>query len=69
MGAVYVTAPLGLEILGCSDCLMWYAGKVGEVVPFVREEPDCYLALEPDGFVNMVHKRDARPVWPNVPKA
>ena len=48
-----------LRITGCTDRLMWYAGRVGQVVPLVRIEPDCYLSLEPAGFVNMVYKRDA----------
>lgn len=48
-----------LLITGCADRLMWYAARVGERVPFVREEADCYLSREPAGFVNMVHKRDA----------
>ncbi|HFH4653109.1 hypothetical protein [Pseudomonas aeruginosa] len=48
-----------LLITGCNDPLMWYARKVGDRVPFVREEPDCYMAREPAGFVNIVRKADA----------
>jgi hypothetical protein len=38
---------------------MWYAGLVGEEVPFLREEHDCYLSREPAGYVNIVRKADA----------
>lgn len=48
-----------LRITGCSDRLMWYSGLVGELVPFLREEPDVYLSREPAGFVNIVRKADA----------
>lgn len=51
-----------LKITGCSDGLMWYAGLVGELVPFLREEHDCYLSREPAGYVNIVKKCDAEVV-------
>lgn len=51
-----------LRIVSCSDRLMWYAGKVGELVPFVREEADCYISREPAGYINIVRKADAEPV-------
>jgi hypothetical protein len=41
---------------------MWYAGLVGELVPFLREEHDCYLSREPAGYVNIVKKSDAEVV-------
>lgn len=48
-----------LLITGCTDPLMWYAGLVGQEVPFLIEHPDCYMGREPAGYSNMVHKKDA----------
>lgn len=56
-----------LEITGCSDSSMWYAGLVGERVPFLREEHDCYLSREPAGYVNIVRKDDACVVGDDSP--
>lgn len=55
------TADTGRELLitGCRDSLMWYAGLVGQRVPLVRVEADCYLSREPAGYTNMVNKTDA----------
>lgn len=51
-----------LRIIGCSDGLMWYAGLVGQLVPFLREEHDVYLSREPAGYTNIVSKADAEVV-------
>ncbi|WP_439861617.1 hypothetical protein [Pseudomonas sp. MBLB4136] len=48
-----------LLITGCRDPLMWYADLVGQRVPLVRIEADCYLSREPAGWTNMVYKTDA----------
>lgn len=48
-----------LKINRCSDPLMWYNGLVGEVVPLLREYPDCYMSREPSGYANIVRKEDA----------
>lgn len=48
-----------LRIKGCSDPHMWYAGKVGALVPFLREESDCFMSREPAGYTNIVLKADA----------
>jgi hypothetical protein len=48
-----------LKITGCTDAQMWYADKVGEIVPLVREVDDCYLSREPAGYINIVRKQDA----------
>ena len=48
-----------LKIIGCTDALMWYAKSVGEIVPFIRDEGDCYVSREPSGYANIVHKEDA----------
>lgn len=54
-----------LRVTNCRDPHMWYAGLVGQVVPLVREEADCYWSREPAGYVNIVHKADAEPVEVN----
>lgn len=38
---------------------MWYAGFVGQRVPLLRIEPDCYISREPAGFTNIVKHSDA----------
>lgn len=43
--------------------MMWYAGLVGQLVPLLREENDVYLSREPEGYTNIVRKRDAKVVW------
>jgi len=48
-----------LKLLNCSDQMMWYRDKVGEVVTFVREYEDCYMSREPAGYLNIVKKQDA----------
>lgn len=52
-----------LKLVGCSDPMMWYAGLVGQLVPLLREEGDVYLSREPEGYTNIVRKRDAKVVW------
>jgi len=48
-----------LKILKCSNSMMWYAGKVGETVPFIRDVGNEYLSREPSGLVNIVSYDDA----------
>jgi len=48
-----------LRLLNCSDPMMWYRDKVGDVVAFVREYEDCYMSREPAGYLNIVKKQDA----------
>lgn len=38
---------------------MWYAAKVGQIVPFVRETHDGYWSREDAGYINIVRKTDA----------
>lgn len=54
-----------LKIISCSDSLMWYRNKVGEVVTLAKPEhadPDIYWSREPAGYLNIVKKRDAEVV-------
>lgn len=48
-----------IKIVACSDCLMWYRNRVGQLVPFVREYPEEYMSREPAGYTNIVRKHDA----------
>jgi len=49
-----------LLITGVRDPLMWYADKVGELVPFVgMVEDGDYYSREPSGYINIVRKGDA----------
>lgn len=48
-----------LKITACTDPMMWYADKIGQIVPFLREESDCFISREPSGYINIVRKTDA----------
>jgi len=49
----------GLLIVRCSDPLMWYADKVGQVVPFHGAWVDAYKSRDSGGFTNVVRFEDA----------
>lgn len=48
-----------LHITGCTDGMMWYADKVGRIVPFLWEGDTFYMSREPAGYTNIVLKKDA----------
>ena len=48
-----------LRITRCSDSSMWYADKVGQLVPFEWEWPEGYASREDAGYINLVHFHDA----------
>lgn len=48
-----------LRITQCRDPLMWYAGRVGELVPYCGQWPEAYRSLEPAGYINRVEFADA----------
>lgn len=48
-----------LLITGCRDPLRWYAGLVGQRVPYLGDVGNEYKSREPEGFVNFVHYKDA----------
>lgn len=48
-----------LLIKRCSDALMWYAGHVGEFVPYCGQEDTIYWSRDNGGFTNIVKKEDA----------
>ena len=47
-----------LLILKVTDKRMWYSRLVGQVVPLLAEEEDCFLTKEESGLVNIVLKSD-----------
>jgi hypothetical protein len=50
-----------LRITGCTDPSMWYADKVGQLVPHEGEWPEGYKSREPAGHINVVRFEDAEP--------
>lgn len=52
-----------LRITQCPNPFMWYADKVGQLVPCLRICGD-YLSREDSGRVNIVRKGDAEVVEP-----
>lgn len=48
-----------LRITQCRDPLMWYAGLVGELVPYCGRWPEAYKSREPAGYLNRVEFNDA----------
>lgn len=50
-----------LLITQCTDPLRWYAGKVGERVPYLGPAgADGHKSREPAGHVNFVQQQDAK---------
>lgn len=52
-----------LQILKCSDSMMWYRDMVGETVVLARPanyDPEVYWSREPAGYINIIHKADAQ---------
>lgn len=50
---------LVLHIHRCSDPHMWYAGLVGQTVPYLGTWSDGYKSREPAGCINIVRFEDA----------
>lgn len=48
-----------LTIVNCSDGMMWYCYNIGQMVPYLGEEDDVYWSREPDGYRNIILKKDA----------
>lgn len=44
---------------------MWYAGMIGELVPFCGQWREAYKSLEPAGYLNRVEFADAEIVTLN----
>jgi hypothetical protein len=39
--------------------MRWYAGFVGQYVPFISDEGNEYRSREPSGYINFVQYEDA----------
>lgn len=48
-----------LLIARCPDPMRWYAGLVGQAVPYLGDVGTEYKSREPDGYVNFVQYADA----------
>lgn len=51
-----------LLIVSARDSLMWYSDKIGQTVDFVREDSEYYWSRDNGGYINIVHKADAKKV-------
>ena len=48
-----------LLITGCTDPLIWYADRVGELVEYRGQWPEAYKSGDRGGYINIVHFEDA----------
>lgn len=51
-----------LKIIKCGDPMLWYASKVGELVPYVKNTMGEYKSREDSGCSNWVIWEDAEVV-------
>lgn len=50
-----------LLIEQCSDRMMWYADKIGKLVPYLGKFPEGdYASVDEGGFTNIVREKDCR---------
>lgn len=47
-----------LKIIDCSDSLMWYRNRIGDIVDFIGEDEQYYWSRDNGGYKNIVKKRD-----------
>jgi len=56
--------PIGIKIVGFSDHRMWYSQyRIGDILPWVRTETDCYISREPGGYTNIIKLSDGELVY------
>ena len=48
-----------IRIIDCTDPLMWYSMKVGELVPYLGHCKEGYKSREDSGSVNIINVEDA----------
>lgn len=52
-----------LKITGCSDSMMWYSKKIGQVVDYLGDDIDrkgpIFWSRDSGGYKNIVFKTDA----------
>lgn len=56
-----------LRVDRCSDPQLWYARRVGELLPHANSLANEYMSREPGGYTNVVRHADATPVEVIVP--
>jgi len=49
-----------LLIMQCPDRMRWYAGLVGQLVPYLGDAGGEYKSREPGGYINFVQYADAK---------
>jgi len=50
-----------IKITSPGDGMVWYANhleKLFEVVPKIPDDPDVYWVREPEGYLNIVYRKD-----------
>jgi hypothetical protein len=53
-----------LVLTDCTDGMMWYAKlEIGSVLPLRGNWIEGYHSIEPAGYSNVVHFKDARVAW------
>jgi hypothetical protein len=50
-----------VKIQRCGDPQMWYAKRVGELIPIEKVDKDGLWAREPSGYINIIHFEDVLP--------
>ena len=40
--------------------LIWYNSYLGEQFKYLREDNDAYFVRDPEGYINFIHKCDAK---------
>jgi hypothetical protein len=48
-----------IKIVSCQDFMLWYKDQVGNVFPVISEEENIFWTYEPEGYKNIVYKKDA----------
>ena len=52
-----------IRILRCSDGMLWYSGRIGDVVPYLGSDTDAkgpiYWSRDNGGYKNIVFQKDA----------
>ena len=51
-----------LKIIKCSNLMYWYRDHIGGIFPYLREDMDCYITREPEGYTNIIKKTDAEKI-------
>jgi hypothetical protein len=59
-----------LKLIDCTDPMLWYAKlNLGDTLPYVRDDPldpSVFISREPEGYINIVYKKDVEPIYEDV---